>query len=626
MRRILTFFAALLLAVPFIQTSYADAEVVIVLDDAGTTVDGELISTNPESEVYLANDIVYYMEGQGSSYGEGSADEQHSPEEAAKHAVIHINEGGTYRISGALSFGQIAVEANDTDTVELILDGVDLTCTVAPAIIFYSAYDEQDAQAVAGQEPGSIITLADGSVNTVSGSHVARIYKTGTTSKLHKYDGAVYSKVSLLIRGESEGSGKLSIIADNEGLCSEMHMCVESGVLEIQSQDDGINVNEDGVSVFIQTGGLIFINAGLGAEGDGVDSNGYMWLNGGTLISLANNGADGGIDADNPIIINGGTVIAFGARNDSVDSSSTQAYMELSYASTKQAGTIVAIFDKATETPILVFEPQRAYQSLTFSSPDLSSGNTYYVLSGGVTSGESTFGLYDTASVSYSGGLQQQHGGRGVPSHPGQGGASSASNDFTLAAGSYSFMNVTNSSNVTFSGSIENSMTEVTFTAEISDYLTTEAAPFIYGGSSVALADELIQLTVTDVPSEDYFASCLMSDGESMISSIFPSEAGDYLLTIAVVDGNSQYYGSAYWSFSVTEEAASPDTLFGDADCNGEINANDAAKILRHIVRIETLTSQGEINADVDHDGTIGAADAAKILRYVVRLIDSLDA
>ncbi|MDO4544441.1 MAG: carbohydrate-binding domain-containing protein [Clostridia bacterium] len=634
MKRFFIVALSLLLALPMAATATADTEISIVLSDAGITVDGAAVSTDSSSEVYVANDIVYYMENQGSSYGAGSAADGHSAEEANKHTVLHINAGGVYRISGTLSYGQIAVSAADTETVELILDGVNLTCTVAPAIIFYSTYDEEDAETVEAGSAGSIITLADGSENVANGSYVAKIYKTGTTSKLHKYDGAVYSKTSLVIRGESAGSGKLKIVAENEGLCSEMHMCVESGTVEIQSQDDGINVNEDFVSTFIQTGGLIYINAGLGSEGDGVDSNGYMWLKGGTLISFAHNGADGGIDADSPIIIDGGTVIAFGARNDSVDSSSEQPYMELSYSTTKQAGTIVSIFDKATENAILIFSPLRAYQSFTYSSPLLANNSTYYVLSGGtVTEGEAEYGLYDVNNVTYSGGMQQQHGssmgggnsgpGGGWGGNPGQGG-SNGSNDFTLTASNHSFQNVTNASTVTFSGSVENTKTEVSFTATISNYTTETGATFTYTGASAAVPEQDVQLTVTDVPSEDYYATCLLSDGEEEIAALFPTDVGNYRLTISVTDDNESYYGSSAWYFSVTEGGVAT-ILYGDADCNNEITSADAAEILRHVVKIITLSEQGEINGDADHDGIISSGDAAEILRFIVQLIPSLE-
>ena len=121
--------------------------------------------------------------------------------------------------------------------------------------------------------------LAGGSVNNVTGSHVARIYQEGTTKKLHKYDGAFYSKISLNSGGEST----LNITADNEGLDSELHLTINGGTININLQDDGINTNEDGVSVTTINGGTLTINGGLGSEGDGIDSNGFLVINGGTV-------------------------------------------------------------------------------------------------------------------------------------------------------------------------------------------------------------------------------------------------------------------------------------------------------------------------------------------------------
>ncbi|MCL2694753.1 MAG: endonuclease [Clostridiales bacterium] len=61
--------------------------------------------------------------------------------------------------------------------------------------------------------------------------------------------------------------------------------------------------------------------------------------------------------------------------------------------------------------------------------------------------------------------------------------------------------------------------------------------------------------------------------------------------------------------------------LRGDADCNGVVNAADAAAILRHLVELQFLTTQGLINAKVTAGmGAVSAADAAKILRALVEL------
>ncbi|MDD3401497.1 MAG: dockerin type I repeat-containing protein [Eubacteriales bacterium] len=65
--------------------------------------------------------------------------------------------------------------------------------------------------------------------------------------------------------------------------------------------------------------------------------------------------------------------------------------------------------------------------------------------------------------------------------------------------------------------------------------------------------------------------------------------------------------------------------VMGDTDCNGRVTAADAAGILRHIVKIHTISEYGLINGDVDKDGKISANDAAMILRYLVHLVTSLD-
>ena len=121
------------------------------------------------------------------------------------------------------------------------------------------------------------------SENSFTGSHVAKIYQEGTTDKLHKYDGAFYSKMTMNIDGEAQGTGILNIDGDNEGLGTELHLTIHGGYINILSQNDGINTNEDNLSVITINGGTIQIDAGLGEEGDGIDSNGYLVINGGNV-------------------------------------------------------------------------------------------------------------------------------------------------------------------------------------------------------------------------------------------------------------------------------------------------------------------------------------------------------
>ena len=393
MKRICSALLAFCLAVSLCgMGAYAEGsqETEIALSDAGVTVNGAPASSDSASAVYVGADIVYYHDGTDASYGEGTEQEMHSAEEAAAHTVVTITQPGTYRVTGTLSLGQLAVDlgedaAEDPDAVvTLILDNVDITCTVAPAVIFYNVYecgstDLETAQAVVDTTAaGANVILAEGSVNNVTGSHVARIYKEGTTKKLHKYDGAFYSKMSMNISGE----GTLNITADNEGLDTELHLTINGGVININSQDDGINTNEDGVSVTTINGGTMTIQGGLGSEGDGIDSNGFLVINGGTVWTTANErsgdgGVDadsdilinGGVDADSDILINGGNVYAFGSRNDAASSDSAQPYLELSFASTLPAGTQLMIADSEGNT-VTELTLDRACQSVTPSQQD----------------------------------------------------------------------------------------------------------------------------------------------------------------------------------------------------------------------------------------------------------------
>ena len=66
-----------------------------------------------------------------------------------------------------------------------------------------------------------------------------------------------------------------------------------------------------------------------------------------------------------------------------------------------------------------------------------------------------------------------------------------------------------------------------------------------------------------------------------------------------------------------------PEIAWGDANCDGQVTAADAALVLRSIVGLNELTAQGTLNADVDGDGEITAEDAALILRYIVKLIEN---
>ncbi len=366
----------------------------IALSDSTITVNGAILSGDNDSVVYGANDIIYYAAGKDEGYGEGTEADAHTAEEASAHTVIHITKPGTYRVSGKLSAGQLFIdlgedaESDPNAVVTLILDNLDISCTVAPAILFYNVYEcgeknEETASAtVDTTAAGANVVIADGSVNTVNGAYVARIYKEGTTKKLHKYDGAFYSKMSMNIVGGEKGDGVLNINATNEGLDSELHLTIHGGTINITAQNDGINTNEDNISVTTINGGTLTINAGLGEEGDGIDSNGFLVINGGTVITSASDHTpDGGLDADRDILINGGTVIALGNQNGTVSSASKQAFLQISVPTGITEGAELVLADK--DTTVLKGTAIKKGTALVLSAPAMQKDAQYTLTQNG---------------------------------------------------------------------------------------------------------------------------------------------------------------------------------------------------------------------------------------------------
>lgn len=368
----------------------------IKLSDSEITIDGDNVTTNTKAAVYVANDIVYYEEGKDFTYGEGTEKDAHSQIEADAHMVVHITEPGTYEISGTLDAGQIFVDLGDGTKDEeeavatLILNNADITCTVAPAILFYRTYEcagdveEEDATMdVDTSAAGANLVLADESKNKIYGSYVAEIYEScelneeGTevvdSKRLHKYDGAVFSRRSLNV----SGSGKLEIVAENEGLCSDMHMTINGGDIKIKSGNDGINASEDNISVFAMNDGNVSIQVtGETGEGDGIDSNGWLVVNGGSVNAAScATSKDAGIDADKGIYINGGTVVASGNMAAELADGKQHA---VSFVSREklEAGEKYEIKD-AEENVVMEVSPSNTFSMLAVSSELLTDDGKY---------------------------------------------------------------------------------------------------------------------------------------------------------------------------------------------------------------------------------------------------------
>jgi hypothetical protein len=130
------------------------------------------------------------------------------------------------------------------------------------------------------------------------------------------------------------------------------------------------------------SGGTIYVNA----EGDGIDSNGTLTISGGEIyVSGPANGGNGAIDYETSGTITGGIVIAAGASQMAMNfgSDSTQGSI-LVTTNAQEAGTTVELKDSENKV-LAAYTPEKTYDSVVISCPDITTDQTYTVTAGTYT-------------------------------------------------------------------------------------------------------------------------------------------------------------------------------------------------------------------------------------------------
>lgn len=246
----------------------------------------------------------------------------------------------------------------------------------------------------------------------------------GGNFQLASADDAIHADASLTING-----GEIQITQSYEGIESAV-ITVNAGSLHIVSSDDGINgaggndgsgmntgrtpgmapgggPGQDSFSaagnyfLYIR-GGYIFIDA----QGDGIDVNGGIEMSDGVvLVNGPTEQMNGALDYDSGFSMTGGTIVAVGSSGMALTTSqSSSQNSALIYLSGAQAGGTLIHIQNSTGEDVLTFAPTREYQSIAFSSPKLTNGETYTVFTGGSSTGTVSDGFYQDGT--YSSGAQ----------------------------------------------------------------------------------------------------------------------------------------------------------------------------------------------------------------------------
>lgn len=218
-------------------------------------------------------------------------------------------------------------------------------------------------------------------------------------------------------------NGKITIEQSYEGV-EGVNINITGGEVKINSSDDGINAgggSDTGMddrmgrdnfsqssSEYLLTisGGKIIVNA----NGDGLDSNGNLIVEGGEIyINGPTNDGNGALDYGDgaDAWITGGTIVACGssgmAENFGEENSKQNSVLH-NFDSKISSGTEVKVTD-SNGNIILSYTPEKDYQSVVFSSPNLKNG-TYTITAGDISD------EFTVDSVITSNGNSNRMGGR----------------------------------------------------------------------------------------------------------------------------------------------------------------------------------------------------------------------
>ncbi len=397
----------------------------------------------------------------------------------ASNGVLTISKEGTYVVTGNLSDGQIVVAAADTDKIQIVLSGATINCadnapiyvksankvfiTLAANTINTltdgSAYVQTDDNTV----DGVIFSKADLTINGEGTLNITANYKDAIVSK----DDLVITSGTYTINAAKNGlsakdavkikDGKITITAPNGKAITSQNdedatkgyvyiaggtinitnsnegiegtaIVVEGGTIDLISKDDGFNAASPGAAetesggrgagmeadsnAYLSiAGGSIFVNA----SGDGLDSNGNVYISGGTVeVSGPTNSGNGALDYNGTADVSGGTVVIAGSTGmaQSFSETSTQASLLYNLTASCAAGTEIKLTDASGKT-VVTYTPDKTYQSVVISSPDLAQGSTYTLTCGSQTVEIPLTGMVTSNGQTGMGGPGQ--GGQGQP-------------------------------------------------------------------------------------------------------------------------------------------------------------------------------------------------------------------
>ncbi len=267
----------------------------------GTTASNPAVTASNISVVFDSDDLTSNWDSAAAAQiaFQGSSATVKGDGAVVNGNVITIKSGGDYVVSGKISDGQIIIDTSDSKTVQLVLNGIDLTSLTSAPI-----YVKNAAKTVVTLAAGTSNTITDGNSYVLAGNSDepnAAIFShddltingTGSLTVNGNYQHGINCKDDLKIV-----SGNITVNSVQDGIRGRNCIAVKAGSIVVDADSDGLQSNNDEDA----GRGFIYIESGqleITAGNDGLQAATEVVVKDGQLSITAGGGSSNGISHSN---------------------------------------------------------------------------------------------------------------------------------------------------------------------------------------------------------------------------------------------------------------------------------------------------------------------------------------